>query len=92
MSSSESPVSSVRFTRAGPSHRATGLLGWVSCSLGAVHLDGIAVRRTRDGHRVLSFPRGRGGRFPVRPIDDGARLTIEREIFAAIDIYEGGPR
>ena len=85
-------VSSVRFTPAKPPHRATGLLGWVSCSLGAVRLDGIAVRRTRDGRLVLSFPRGRGQRPPVRPLDDEARRTLEREILGAIGLEGGGAR
>ena len=87
-------VSSVRFTPARPPHQATGLLGWVSCTLGVVRVDGIALRRTRTGRLTLSFParRGRGGEQHayVRPLDDRARLAIEHEVFAAIDIDGGG--
>jgi len=85
-------VRHVRFVAACAGDRAAGLLGWVSCSLGAVRLDGIAVRRTRKGRSTLSFPRGRGHRHPVRPIDDEARKAIEREVFAAIKLPGGGTR
>ncbi len=59
-------------------------------------LDGITVRRTREGRLTLSFParRGRGGESHayIRPLDDRARLAVEREIFDAIDLGEGGAR
>ncbi len=83
-------VTDVRFVPAGCKREETGLLGWVSCSLGdVVLLDGIAVRRTLDGRLTLSFPRGRGKCQPVRPLDDEARRAFERQIFEAIDL-DGG--
>lgn len=72
-----------------------GLLGWVSCSYGHLRLDGIALRRTRDGHLTLSYPERRdaaGRRHPVlRPLDDQARREIEEQVFAALGDLEGQP-
>ena len=96
MRSSSLRASAIRFAPAGPRDRATGLLGWVTCTVGLLVLDGIAVRRTRGGRLTLSFParRGRGGESHayIRPLDDCARLAIEREVFAAIGLDGGGVR
>lgn len=73
--------------------RRRGLLGYVRCVLnGSVVLDGITVRRTLDGRLTLSFPRGRGQRPPVRPLDDEARRALERGILGAIGLGAGGER
>ena len=90
-------LSSVRFTPAGAADQRRGLLGFVACTVGALVLDGIAVRRTRDdGRLVLSFPArsGAGGRkFPyIRPLDDRARRDLQREILGAIGLDGGGSR
>ena len=86
--------SSVRFTPASTSDERRGLLGFVSCTVGDLVLDGITVRRTREGRLTLSFParRGRGGEQHayIRPIDESARRVIECEILAAIDLGERG--
>ena len=79
-------VSGVRFSPAGESEQRSGLLGWVACSHGLVRLDGIVLRRTREGKLRLSFSRGRGKCPPVRPLDDEARRAIERQILEAIDL------
>ncbi len=95
MHSSGPEIHSVRYSPAGAEDQRRGLLGWIRCTLGRVVLDGITVRRTQAGRLTLSFParRGRGGESHayVRPLDDRARLAIEREIFAAIDL-DGGAR
>jgi len=61
-----------------------GLLGYLSVFYGALVLDGITLRQTADRRFALSFPAktDRGGRkHPYfRPIDDAARVAIEREI------------
>ena len=79
----------VRFKAAESHQIRDGLLGWASFVLGeTVRLDGVAVRRTRDGRLVLSFPsrRDRRGRehYLVAPIDNAARLDIERQVLAAL--------
>ena len=84
-------ISTVRFTAASPEDVVHGLLGWVNCCLGGtVRLEGIVVRKTRDGRVVLSYPgrndeRGRR-RFYVRPVDDRARRMIEQEVIRQIGI------
>ena len=51
------PISGVRFVAASNRDVEAGLLGYVSCVLGgAVHADGIVVRRTRDRRITLSWP------------------------------------
>ena len=79
----------MQFTAATESELSTGLLGFVSCIVnGSLVLDGIAVRQTADARLTLSFPARRDwlGRqhFPVRPIDDRARRSIELQIFRAL--------
>jgi len=69
-----------------------GLLGFVSVNYGDLVLDGITVRRTAEGRLTLSFPQrrdGRGRSHPLfRPIDDAARLRIEKAIFDAATLAE----
>jgi hypothetical protein len=77
----------VRFTAAPPELVATGLHGWVALRYGGLELDGIAVRRTRDGRNVLSFPEHRrlgAGRLPVRPAGNDVRAQIEADVFAEL--------
>ena len=68
-----------------------GLIGFVSFRLNdRLQLDGIALRRTLDGRRVLSFPARRDSagnqRFYVRPLDDAARRQIEDQVLAALGL------
>jgi len=66
----------------------TGLLGYLSVLYHDLVLDGLTLRQTADRRFVLSFPAktDRGGRkHPYfRPIDDTARIAIEREILAQL--------
>lgn len=87
-------VTDVVFTPAEPAAQRSGLLGFVRCSFGnALILDGIALRRTAAGKRVLSFPArtdGQGRKHPLfRPLDDLTRRAIERAVFEALGIAEG---
>ena len=70
----------------------SGLLGFVSVFYGDLVLDGITVRRTAEGRLTLSFPQrrdGRGRSHPLfRPIDDAARVRIEKAIFDAATIAQ----
>ena len=88
-------ISSIRFTPASSADVQTGLLGWVALVYGELRLDGIAVRRARDGDLVLSFParRDRQGRDHayLRPRDEAARREIEAQVLAAIDLGETAP-
>ncbi|MFO1053932.1 MAG: hypothetical protein U1F36_17075 [Planctomycetota bacterium] len=89
-------VTDVVFTSADPAAQRTGLLGYIRCSFGnALILDGIALRRTAAGKRVLSFPSrtdGQGRKHPLyRPVDDATRRQLEAAVFAALGLDpEGG--
>lgn len=62
----------------------TGLCGYLSAVYGALVLDGIVLRKTADGRYALSFPArtDRSGKRHsyIRPVDNEARETIEREL------------
>ena len=82
-------VSEIRFHRAADQDVGTGLLAYVSFLLdGRIRLDGVTVRRTRDGDLTLVFPERRdsaGRRHPlVRPLDNETRRAIEQQVFAAL--------
>lgn len=84
-------ISDLRFTPAPRDDQARGLLGWVSLVLdGGLCIDGIALRRTRDGRRALSFPvrHDRSGRQHslIRPVNAAARRAIEAAVFEALDL------
>ena len=86
-------ISEVTFVAARPEQVAYGMLGHVTFVLnGTLKLDGITLRRTREGKPVLSFPcrRDRAGRdHPyMRPLSNGCRATIEQHVFAELGIGE----
>lgn len=76
-------VTVVAFVPAPRAERTRGILGWVDLRVPGLHLDSVAVRRTRDGRLVLSFPERRG-RAVVRPEDNDARRAIEAQVIAAL--------
>ena len=78
-------IDEVRFSPAPPEDREIGIEGYVCCRLnGRMGLDGLAVRRTREGRRVLSFPRRRPGRFLYWPLDVRTRRDLEDQILGAL--------
>lgn len=82
-------VSRVRFTRASPDERATGLLGFLVLHLDdAIEINGVTLRRTVDGDHVLSWPekRDRLGLLHryVRPLDRHAKRAIEEQVLAEL--------
>jgi hypothetical protein len=87
-------ISNAKLVSAGGEEVANGLIGYVSCILnGTFHLDGLALRRTIDGRRALSFPSRRDGagrqHFYIRPMDNIARMEIEAQVFKALGIDQG---
>lgn len=89
MNSPELRVSQVRFTSAGRGDRDRGLLGFVAFTLGGtLEVDGVTLRRSRQGTKYLSFPArvdGRGERHPyLRPVDDLTRVSIEQAVLEAL--------
>ena len=77
------------FTSASADEQERGLLGWLSLDIdGLLLLDGVALRRTRNGRFALSFPAPRDGhgrrQARVRPLDDPARREIESQVLDAL--------
>ena len=84
-------ISEVRFVAANPRLRETGVEGWTSFTLSdRLRVDGVAVRRDREGRRYLAFPSrwdeaGREHPF-IRPLGPDDRAEVERRVFEAIRI------
>lgn len=80
----------IRLIAASDTDRAHGLMFFASFTLGPLRIDGVTVRKTRDGRHALSFPvrHDRLGRQRpiVRPIDDAARRAIEVQVFAVLGV------
>jgi len=88
-------ISLATFIPAPPELQGDGLLGWVSFKLdGALLVTGVALRRSRAGQYVFSWPvhRGRNGRdhHIVRPLDDAARIALEAELLLQLDPWLRG--
>ena len=85
-------LTDVRFKAADANALQTGLLGWLTFSIGPLQVDGVTLRRTADGRTTLSFParRDRAGRqhFYVRPLNDDARRVIEHQVLRALGLEE----
>lgn len=81
-------VTGVSFVAACPALELKGLLGWASVRFNvALQINGVTVRRTRDGHLALSFPVRVDGRSRSRPIvqlDNNARGEIERQVLGEL--------
>ncbi|MEE9394452.1 MAG: hypothetical protein V3W41_18305 [Planctomycetota bacterium] len=89
MQATEIRVDRVRFNRASEEFQNDGLLGWVSFVLnGTMALDGVMVRRTREGRITVSFPARRdrsGYDHPyIRPLGSTARRETETQLLAAL--------
>ena len=84
-------VSNVRFTPATQRDVEDGLLGYLCLALNEVLvLDGLALRRSADGSKYISYPSRTdraGSRHPyVRPLGDDARRTIQDQVFEALGV------
>lgn len=76
------------WVRATETEIRTGMLGFLSVEYGDLILDGIVLRKTAEGRYALSFPArtdraGRRHSF-IRPVDDGARKEIERQVLGQL--------
>ncbi|MBU0755606.1 MAG: septation protein SpoVG family protein [Planctomycetes bacterium] len=87
-------ISNIQFKPSGNKETESGICGWVSCTVDdRFHLDGIVVRRIRDGRMTLTFPASRdrygNQHFIVRPLTNDIRRTIEQQIFQALGLQGG---
>ena len=85
-------VADVRLVDAEPADMRRGLLGFVSCTLGGqFRLEGLTLRRSREGRLYISFPRPRDARgrehVNVRPLNAASQRDIEAQIFLALGIH-----
>jgi DNA-binding cell septation regulator SpoVG len=76
------------WVRGSDSDVRSGLLGWISVEYGALLIDNITLRKTSEGRLALSFPSrtAKNGQkhAVVRPVDNDARVAIEREILGQL--------
>lgn len=81
-------IGDVRFTPAHEIDRQAGLLGWISCAIDDLQLDGITLRTTANGRLTLAYPARRdqrGIQHPfMLPITERARASVEEQILAAL--------
>jgi hypothetical protein len=79
-------ISDLRYQRAGDEDRRSGLLGYARFVIGGtLRVDGVAIRRDREGHLHVAFPRGPKPEHPLlRPVDAAARRVLEQAIFEAL--------
>lgn len=86
-------VSGVRFNSASLHDMRRGLVGYATFILnGDVRIDGVAVRRSRQGRLYLAFPARRdalGIDHPlVQPLGCQVRHQIERQVLEALPFLE----
>ena len=84
-------IDNVHFVDATPREVESGLLGWIRCLLNdSILLDGLTLRRTKDGRLTISYPGRRDAagkvRHHLRPKDGATRHEIERQIFMALGL------
>jgi len=81
-------IHDIRFIPASDADAERGLLAFVKLEFGPLILDGVTLRRHADGRLGLSWPERTdraGRRHPlVRPVDDEARVALEREVLAEL--------
>ena len=86
-------ISDVQFYYGDPKDRSEGLCEWIYATLnGSIRLEAMTLRRTAEGNYAISFPSrfdhaGRK-RFFYRPLNDRARIALERQIFAALKLTQ----
>jgi DNA-binding cell septation regulator SpoVG len=83
-----SRVTVLAFRSARPLDAAAGLLGYARVQVGDLVIDGIAIRRARDGRNVVSLParRDRAGveHSVVAPVSSDIGRDLESQILVAL--------
>jgi DNA-binding cell septation regulator SpoVG len=87
-------ITAAHLTRVASEEGARGLLGWARVELnGMLALHSVAIRRSRRGRLVVSFPRRRDRRgrshCTVAPLSPEAHATLERAILELL-VQTGG--
>ena len=83
-------ITDVVVTQAPRADQALGLFAYLRFRLDDLVLDGITLRRTRDGRLTLAWPErtdSAGRRHAVvRPAGDAERVALEQAVFDALDL------
>lgn len=81
-------ISVLSFRPAKPLDRATGLIGFARIQAGELLVDGVAIRRARDGRHVISLPSRRsrdGQEFSiVAPANGEVGRALEAAVIDAL--------
>lgn len=77
-------ISNLTFTPAEPGRDRPGLMGWVSATVGGWKIDGLSVRRTREGRTIVTFPSRRDAAGRLHPIAQPIRAEDRKYIRAYI--------
>lgn len=68
--------------------QAAGLLGYARVQIGDLLVDGVAIRRSRDGRHVISLPSRRsreGHEFSVvAPVSNAVGRDLEQQVLEAL--------
>ncbi len=86
-------VTKARFHPAPSASNDRGLVGWIDFVLDdSIGIDGVELRRARDGVVILVYPRRRDreGRehYIVRPLDERTRAAIEAQVITLLGMRE----
>ena len=86
-------VTDVRFVPAKTTDKERGCLGWVSCHVNGIRVDGICLRFTRRGQHAISLPSRRdasGQQHPYSRMPNAAAMRdFEWEILMALGLWGG---
>lgn len=81
-------VRNVRYRPAPILDTPTGLVGFVTCEIDNLLIDGIALRRSTGGRPILAYPTRRDregvGHAIVLPADPEARAAIQGQVLEAL--------
>ena len=84
-------VTRLEITHASPEFQAQGLYAWLRVTLNdAVIVNGVGLRKTRDGRLILTWPRRRSSVLIASPASAEARARIEAAILRALEREASG--
>ncbi len=76
-------VSALRITPPSPGDQDRGLVAFLKFRVGGIELDGVTLRRRRDGRLAICYPSrrdARGRRHPFVRFGEAERRSVERQV------------
>lgn len=77
-------ITDLRFMPAQPGRDRPGLIGWASATVDGWRIDGLTVRRTREGRTIVTFPSRRDAAGRLHPIVEPTCAEDRKNIKAYI--------